>query len=768
MKLFDLSAYPLVIVGVCSSSLSFGITLNDVIVTAQKKEQDLQDVPISAYILDLSGKASSSEKLNKKDDHILNLHISPSVIAPNFFIRGIGSTAGVGFEQSVATFVDDVFFGRGNQTLIPIFDEKRIEILRGPQPTYFGQNAIAGAINIETLKPTWETTGYLFLSLGSDEESTQAFAYSAPVNNQLAVRVAGYSSLLGGYLDNSITGDSQPEQNDKAIKFSAIWQPSEKSSVYFKTQFANVDHEGFIIEPVGCNELLNTPCGQALNNPNLNVEYDLNGQNAPGGNVSPNDTLSLNGVELPIQDMSNVTTIFERQDRTVESDSHSLKLHHDFNTVTFQSISAYSNYQSDFWTDADATPFPLLQFNLAEDYRQFSQEFRLAPSKIHPNYDWILGFYAQRSELASNNILLGAFEADVPIFGEGQGTNHAEEDTWISGYASFTYFLSDTFSTTLGGRYTRVNKEADIQNISADINPNENRLPDYVVASESLSGTFEDSNFNPSIEFQWYPQDNSMYYAKYSEAFKSGGFNVGFSTPDSAESYTFNSETAQSFEAGFKGTFWNEALALNIALFTTLYNDLQVSSLDLSTNIFSVNNAASAISSGLEFEMSYQLMPEWQIGVASSVLSAEYDEFLDAPCNSSEINGGLCGVNGTINRNGETLLYAPDWQFSLFNRYQHRLTNSLNIALILNTTYKDEYFVSDIYEPEGIQEGHEIVDVKVSLFPTKPSWTLAFYGNNITDQRVIEDFGPALLEPQSSLAASGRGAHYGVEARLEF
>ena len=762
------------------SLFGWAATLNDAVVTAQKKEQLLEDVPISMQVVDEKNEKESLYFSNtlEKDNLFSGAYFGESPISSILFVRGIGTPPGIGLEQSVATFFDEVYYGRSAQSLLPLFDLERIELLSGPQPIFFGQNAIAGAVSYTSIKPQQASTGYAQLSFGTDGEYLQEFAYGGGVSDSLALRFAAHHSQADGYLDNAFFNNSHPEKDTEGYRLTGLWEPSSAASIEFKIESNEVERDGAFFQLQGCTPNLLTPCAIASSDPNINADFGQLGDTPSDaiytGGLLPApttlQTLNFRGelITINTQDLSDLQHIFNNESLEMDSANSYLNFQYKWPAFKFTSISAYTEFDYDNWIDVDETPYAILQSNIAEDYEQISQEIRLESTGINQTFDWMLGLYYQKSDTTLNNSIFSAIDTDDPELSLLNGASRNsiyEESTWQSVFGSIVYHINDEFSVDVGGRYSEVEKEAKNQSFHSELDVNDNRIPNFTSSIQNMKTNFQDNSFDPSVSFIWDSTEDLMIYAKYVEGFKSGGF--GGVDPFNSRS-EFDSETTQSYEVGMKGSFFSGLMDLNVSAFDTRYSDLQVSAIDNNATNFLVNNAADASSKGLEIQSVFYVSQRLRLGASAYLLQAEYDDFPGAQCNLDEVNQGLCDAVGARNRKGQDLLYSPEWELGFHSFYSQPIGLNLNLSWLLDIHYKDDYITSLRYEDEAVQDKHEIVNTKISLSPFTSRWQVALYGQNVTDQRVQDEFATAILNLGSNTVSHTRGAHYGVNFRWNF
>ncbi|VAX09066.1 TonB-dependent receptor, partial [hydrothermal vent metagenome] len=355
------------------------VTLEEIVVTSQYREQSLKDVPISVAVV--SGDFLRDNSIQKMADlqfSVPNFTMAESGIGTNVFIRGIGSGNNQGFEQSVGIYVDGIHHGRAQQSRAPFLDLERIEVLRGPQSILFGKNSVAGALNITTAKPTEEFEGSVSLSYEpTDDEIEGTVVLSGPISDRVRVRLAARYHELGGYIENLTLDRMEPNQKDWTVRGTVEMDVSENLTATLKVERSqfdvlgrNIEIDGEIPAPVGpfagltYSQLLVGAFGQdasVLNN-------TLDGKRHSNGDFSNNEQTEL-VLTLDWQLGEHVLT----------------------STTGYSDFSFSDNCDCDF-TGADVFTLPL-----QEDFEQISQEFRLT-SPGGETVDYILGAYFQTSK----------------------------------------------------------------------------------------------------------------------------------------------------------------------------------------------------------------------------------------------------------------------------------------------------------------------------------------------------------------------------------
>ncbi len=527
---------------------AYAAQLEEVLVTAQKRVESLQDVPIS--VAAVSGEQIEDQglvSLEAVSASIPTLHIGEAQIGEQLFIRGIGSGVNAGFEQSVGTFVDGIYYGRGRSSRNALFDVERIEVLKGPQGTLFGKNTIAGALNITTAKPTAEFEGSVTGMYEFEQEETiLSGVVSGPLTDTLSGRIAAqWSNMDAGWIDNELRNEDEPTPENIVVRSSLSWDASDRLTVD-----ANYTYSDFTQD--GRNSELSDANGRYPGAPFLPGMAELV---APYGEFGKLDEKRNVG--------GTPGSLYDRDKMENDANAFVLTLNYDWGDYIVTSISGYTDYNLTDETDNDVTPLDILAMETEENYEQYSQEFRLT-SPGGETIDYIVGVYYQYDELDTEqfinvNLLETSFGSPVPgvvppgFFGPplfSARYAHMEQDTtsW-SVFSQMTWNITDTVRTTLGLRYADDEKKVDQELRLTQFNDKNTPLatlfppasgvaPGFVqvgIWNDNL-GTFEHTindkkskdNVTGSLNIQWDYSDDGMVYASVSTGYKSGGFDAYF------------------------------------------------------------------------------------------------------------------------------------------------------------------------------------------------------------------------------------------------
>ena len=688
--------------------------LEEIVVTAQKREQSLQEVPISVSVI--GGEkldAFGIDTFEELDDHVPNLMIGDSPGNNQIFLRGIGSQGGnQAVEQSVALFVNGVYGGRARQFQAPFLDIERIEVLRGPQGALVGKNTSAGAISITTRKPTEESE---FIVSGDyefeyDSHNVTAIASGALSDNFLG-RLAVQTSEIGGYVENTATGNDDPDGERLLIRATGVATISDSLEATFVIEHADWESEGhpFVNDPVGSSSF-----------------SDERAASAP----EAEDQQSLNLI---------ATLDWEIGDG-----------------FSFTSITAYSDLETDNLFDGDMQLLPASDAKFKDNFDQFSQEFRLLSPEAD-RFNYVLGLYYLNREVDLGqdvDLALGPFAGNWT-------SGFTEESTLYSIYGQFNYRFNDAFSVSSSLRYTKEEKEGDVERNIVGFIP--------IWLDTELSDDFSDTETDGSVSFQWEPNDTAMMYAGYTQGSKSGGF-AGAGTNQMLVDFRLDPESSESIEVGTKLTLLDGALFISAAYFATDYEDLQVSAYDGIR--FVIKNAGEAEVDGFELDFIWALNENWRVSGSLGFMDGEYSKFPNGSCVAPDhiIPGCVADLAG------EDLAFAPDSSGSLDLEYSTPLGDGLTFTGTVGVTYRDDTFVHASLMPEALQESHNKVNLRLEL-ASEAGWMLALVGKNITDE---ETFSQAFETPLSAPPAPfvpdhftatriiDRGQTFALEAAYRF
>ncbi len=805
--------------------------LEEIVVTATRRVESLQDVPIS--VTAVTGEAIQSGGFSDIEDlsiFIPNLYMRDAFSGQQLYIRGIGTSEGnEAYEQAVAQFVDGVYYGRDDLGQNSVFDVQRLEVVRGPQPTFAGQSATAGAMNVISRRPGDEFEGNILVGYGStDKEQTVEFGFGGPVTDNFGLRFSGrdYELKEPGWT-NHATGEPLGNLDNASYRLLGVWTPSERVSVEFKYEYQDILQNGTPLTFSRCDlDPRTSSANQGLTRGfaalcayehlldsialPLRLEVGRVGESGlldiwevaeqldaqlgltPGARttearfVSPTSPFyaefgpSFTPVECavsPIQGCSpvrrglnNVDQFNQPTHRTHQADIFMFSVDWDIGDLTLSSITSNLTYDKFHALDPDSSSLAVFHAERVEFFDQIAQEFRLT-SPADRTFSWMVGAYYQQHDLDSS----------IPIYiaaGVGFQGTVIEESTWESVFFSGTYNISDEFRLNIGGRYQDVEKDGDFLTWSSFLPPGGTSFPEF--RHTGTTPLREDSDDTlPEVGIEWDATDNVMLYAKYVEAFKAGGFVMspapGGNLPPSLQ---FKPERADGIELGYKSLLADGRLEINFAIYDTDYQDLQVTVFDSVTSVFITTNAAEANTQGVEWDGRWAVSDNFTLGFNGMFGEAKYTDYPGADqCNSlyAKQYTRETGMACTIDLSGSELPHTPEWTVALTPQWTFNLGSNLTGFLSSSVLFTDGYYITGELDPLSEVEDFHRVDVRFGIQPSDGDWEVAVYGRDITDEAPLLGGGGADFQSRTLLLAfdagggrPSRGARYGVQFRYFF
>ncbi|MEH6581568.1 MAG: TonB-dependent receptor [Halioglobus sp.] len=707
-----------------------GLALEEVVVTAQKRTESLQDVPIAVSVL-------SGDKLNSAD--LKNLQ-EMSQYVPNFYqvatptsnvvyIRGIGSAPNAGFEQSVGTFFDGIYLGRARQTLAPMFDLSRVEVLKGPQSILFGKNTSAGAVSISSNRPDFESSARVSGLLGSENEHQLQGYVNGVLGDSVAARLSLYGADQDGWVENEYDGEDGPATTDYAARLGLVFEPTDNLSIFFKAQRSDREQDGAAYEIYQKSQTID-PLTGTLVPPHLTDIDARQNFKTNYGNSAP---------------LGNNTTASE-----ITIDNAMLQMDFAFGEHTLTSITGYSAYEFDSNADLDFTDSNLINSTGGqEDFVQWSQELRLV-SPADSRFDYITGIYLQTANVDIAQPIGFQFSTLSPLAGAlgADGFRHADYDQTADTASAFfqgNFSFNNDWRLKFGLRYSYEKKELDREVRITDFDQGPmNPVALSLIWQDRLNAVpYEvspdrsEDDWSPMVALEWNANDDIMTYVSASKGFKGGGYDSTHSNGNDLGTLEFDPESAISYEIGSKMTLMGGRGNLNIAIFYTQFEDLQVSVFDGVAG-FNVSNAAEATTQGVELDTRWLLSEALVVSGSLAWLDYQYDDYDGAPCNNPQLAQWIVDTGhsaGCVNDlSGETVNYAPKWTAALSGTYTAHLGDSLDMLFTLDANFRDDYFLAADLDPSTVQDAYWKINARIALTPPDGRWEVALIGKNLTDE----------------------------------
>ncbi len=696
----------------CALPVHVNAQLEEVIVVAQKREENVQSVPIAVSAF--SETTLRNGTMVTMDDYS---RLTPGFTVTNFnpvtpqpFIRGIGSSpSDAGSDASVGVFIDGVYGGRAGGYRTDMFDIKRVEVLRGPQGTLFGRNVAGCAINVLSKLPEEYFGAELELTGGNYDLIASRGMITGPLTDQLAGRLAFSTRKRDGHSDNTITGSELRDEDNVSARGRLLWT-GETASVLFTAEYNEDDLDG----------------PAARNYEGIDPFFVLNdlgiGYLAPFLRETSKDPYKIEAGE----------------DGFAERDMYaaSLQIDWDLEIGTLTAITGYRDQDYSFFDDLlglgfePAAPFDPLLTNYADEQSdQWSQEIRL--TSADDELRWTVGLYYLEEDV-------DRLESFSPL-GTPVSYDQSASTTSYAAFGQLTYPVSEQLDITVGARYSYDEKDFDLVTDGVEIGfgllTPDPANPDAGAVPFSSSDDENWDNFSPKISLDYAAGDHTFLYLTLSHGYKSGGYN-GQSTNQTAARTPFDEEEVINYEVGIKTDFLQRKARLNLAAFYMDYDDLQVfvASAETTAGVF-VENAAEADICGVEMEFYYAPTEDLDITMTYAWLDAELGEN-DIP----EVD------------EGNNLTRSPEHALSIAAEYHYPIEGIGELMLRADYSWQDDFYFI-LNNPElSKQDDYGLLNLRMAL-QGDDKWELALWSKNVLD----EEYWIHAIDPSygSDLAASG-------------
>lgn len=723
--------------------------LDEIVVTAQKRSENLQDVPVSVTaltadqlkdqrvgdVLALSGLSPGLQI--KTDDNAAN---------PRIFIRGIGvndfnpSTA-----SAVGVYVDGVYVASPLAQMAGFYDLQQVEVLRGPQGTLYGRNTTGGAINVTTKKPSATPEGDLAIDYGRFNALNVQGGFGGPIADTLAFRIAGLYDKSDGYTLNRLTGNKGNDADRKAVRGALRWTPDDKLTVDVSASYSK--SSGGSILTYNRSLVAQTAEAASTADPDptfgyifCKPAYYTSGQCT---NVAGYANTSSNKYEGDYR--------FEGKD-IVKLFGATSAVSYDFGGVTLYSITGYQRAKRDDYEETDANPISIFDARYIAEQDTTSQELRLQ-SNGATALRWVAGVYAARDNLDNDSHynVLEVLRVPDPV-NNPTGMDPAnsvgvfgwplhQKTTSYAAFGQVDYDLTPKLTLTGGLRWSQDKKTF---HYVSDVDYGLLTLFEY-----DNQKTF--SSISGRVGLRYAISDDANVYATYNRGTKSGGFFSG-QTTDPADLGPYRDETVNAYEVGAKSEFLDRRLRVNVSAFYYDYKDLQVYTViqrnGLPVQLFT--NASKARVYGGEAEIEARPMTGLSLTLGASLLSAEYKDFQSLGDDYS----------------GNTLPSAPKASLNGAARYEHPVGASKLISQ-LDFTYRGKVYYDTANTERLSDKARAYVNGQLGWAFADGRYELGVWGKNLADTTNISDITP-IAAFGFDVFSMGPPRTYGVYLRARY
>jgi iron complex outermembrane recepter protein len=654
--------------------------MEEIIVTAQKRAESMQNVAIS--LAAFSGEKMAQLGITNATDIVtqvpgLKVSGSGGGAINTFSIRGVTQNDFAASQEApVAVYVDEGYISLNSITNFSLFDLERVEVLRGPQGTLFGRNATGGLVHYITSKPSSEADGYVDLQLGEQGRTRLEGAIGGGLSETFSGRLAGVYEENDGLLENDI-GPNTMRRDNYAVRGQLLFEPSSDLKLLLKAQYSEEDAaRGGYTHQVALD-------GDFVSDPNATDFFGYRDADGDPFTISQD----FDGYST-----SEVTELVGRADWTRGD-------------YTLTSLTNFQDITDTYGEDADVSPNDVYNYEQANDVTQWSQEFRLAWETERTRN--IIGLY-----YLSIDGDYGTRQTGDVFFGTGAGypagtaelvNGQQETETWAV-FGQTDINLAEQWTLTIGARFNDDSK--DFRYESTDI---------YFLQGGdfSFNDSLSETDWSGKLQVSYRPKDAWLLYAGVSRGIKSGGFNLPL-FPIAADDFRYDGETLISYEVGMK-TDLSERLRFNASAFFYDYSDYQAYSFDgFATFLFNAN----AETMGAELELQANPIDGLDIMLGLALLDAEVTD-----------------VPGTISATGkETPALSPDVSFNALVRYEWPALGGF-LAVQADYGWQDDQNFNLIYTPVVREDAYGLTNARLTYTSESRAWTASVWVKNLTDEK---------------------------------
>ncbi|HET8698833.1 MAG TPA: TonB-dependent receptor [Gammaproteobacteria bacterium] len=696
--------------------------LATIVVTAQRRPETLDDVPLAVSALDGNALAEAGvESTIDLQTVVPSLTYLATGHGAQPYLRGVGTRQfPIGMESSVASYIDDRYVARPFAAMFDLLDVERVEVLKGPQGTLYGRNAAAGAIRAITKDPGTSPSMELAGKLGQYDDASLSFIGGGPLFGAVRGQVAAEIEQRDGLATNLAGG--RPESDDidrQLLRGKLLWSMGPRVAGKLSLSWwRRTDWAGRDLVAAGVPEANR---GAAL--------Y--------GGITSRNRMRFATALD---------------NDNDLHEASATLRFDADLGALELVSISTYTDGSYVQSIDVDASSAVLVDLYATETSRTFAQELRLL-STGKRRFEWLAGLFYYREDGSNIYVFPDSLLAQ-PLYPQGTDVTNGLQQVDTEAYALFaqgTHAFNDRWSFTLGGRYSRESKKAALDAVPGAFT---NAPAPYADAR-----SWDQLSPHASLEYRG---AFGLAYLSYSRGFKSGGYNYPASLNP-----VLDPEVLHGYELGLKSRLAGGRLSINSAIFYSDLEDLQVTRGGTGAYL-ATENAANARVRGVELDYSLALSGDLALNGGAAWIDSEYTSYTAAalvplyspPYGSAPLPGGL-------DVHGRPLLRSPKQAWYVGLRYRQRLAGGGSVPVSVNYAHKGDYYFdfSAVPETEWLrQRGYGVLNARAAYVARADRWQVGVFVTNLTNEAYYED---AVLTNVSSRVSYADPRQYGVDFKLK-
>lgn len=694
--------------------------IDEVIVTAQKREQSTQDIGLSVRALeDQEFRELGASDIGRLAALISNVEAyGQGTIVQTFYVRGIGLNEFQGnFDSPVAVHIDEVYVSKPWMISRPFFDVRRVEALKGPQGTLFGRNTTGGSVNYYTHPPAAEFGAEARLSFDNHQRLTLEGYLNGPLTGNWSGRFSYRGDTgSGGPYDNRFTGDEIGEPDRQMFRGQLLWD-GENTSLRLLLHGGRDKSESIPYKAPGifnlgapgiCPEVL---AGTVTEHQDACPKFAGLAPD-PEGEFEPADPFTVDQDYWPRADDS--------------FHGGYVRIDHDLGWATFTSITAAEFYDRNQREDSSADRFEAANTDWYNEMDQFTQELRLT-GEPSARWDYLAGvFYESDDLLEIDSSDLGGNPLGItPPFAPRLAAVFEQKVESLAAFLHSELAISDDWSLIAGIRFTDDSNEIDASTFLGEDDPqgDADRITP-VIPVAALVDERNDSNVSFKLGMDWAVRDDTLLYGSVTTGFRAGGYSVPFG----GVIVTFDPEEVTAFETGIKTRLVDETLQLNAALFQYKYEDLQVNVDDaLSPLVPITRNIGESEAFGFEADLWWAPIESLDVRFGFGYLDAEF----------KETDRAITTYSGVIPLQGKRPVNTPEWNAHALLRYERRLENGSSVVLSGDASWVDERYLEATAQPFDRADAYYLVNARIALVGPDERWEAALWGENILDETYL-------------------------------
>lgn len=714
--------------------------LEEIIVTARKRAETMQDIPVVVSVMD----KSQMDQYQSGNVYDMALRVPGLVMSTGTMsfgaqtsMRGVGtSTLNATLDQSVSLNIDGLQMTQGLAYSAGMFDMEQLEVLKGPQALFFGKGSPAGVISFRTTDPgdEFELIGRHGYEFNAKHHRTDLIV-SGPVSDTLGLRLAATWSEQDGWMKNRAeaapgTGartpryKAFPHKEEWLVRGTALWTPADRFSARLKINTMRTEsrNDGGLTQMASCPDGIVAPSGIPFIGGGEDCRYD-----------DVIRVVDLDPAAFP--GIANNGTPFNEMEQLFGS----LEMNYDLSPqLTLTSVTGYYDLDQEALINGTNSTYAAsaLAANPRFLRRDYTQELRLTSSFSDSPFDFMLGGFYQDGEMRYHNNLLGNTALGLPAQ-LALGFQDVETST-LSFFGQLMWSPIPEVEVAAGARWTDEKRRHTIWN----------SITGVAARHPTPTPRLRETDVSPELTITYMPTDNLTFFGAYKQAFKSGSFDTVL-IYDSDHEVSFGDEKVEGGEIGLKSTWLDRRMQFNIAAYFYEFDDIQVGAMEITEegeNAIRTMNAASSEVYGVEFDMTYlpASVPGLSLYTAGNYNRAEYDEFTNAQCwGGQRIQDGCnheldeeAGLYRAQDLSGRPMLRAPRWSGHVGLNYETGLQTGMTLGLGWYTTYSSKYLTNMLARDDMWQNSFFTHNASISLKGANDTWEVALIGNNLTDKLV--------------------------------